>query len=101
MSLTSSPMTLTIKHILLGKVWFLHEMTIQVFAKCYEMEEHLKSTKIISQESIGMMTKPYSKYEDNGFEIGFSFFVLTDPDCDGTNSLKGIFGWSGYHNTHF
>jgi CubicO group peptidase (beta-lactamase class C family) len=60
-----------------------------------------KGHKIIAQESIDMMTRPYSKNEDNGFEIGFSFFVLTDPDRDGTNSPKGIFGWSGYHNTHF
>ncbi|MFT5077305.1 MAG: CubicO group peptidase (beta-lactamase class C family) [Flavobacteriaceae bacterium] len=60
-----------------------------------------KEQKIISQESIDMMTKPYSKDDDNGFEIGFSFFVLTDPDRDGTNSPKGIFGWAGYHNTHF
>jgi CubicO group peptidase (beta-lactamase class C family) len=60
-----------------------------------------KEQKIISQESIDMMTRPYSKDDDNGFEIGFSFFVLTDPDRDGTNSPKGIFGWSGYHNTHF
>jgi CubicO group peptidase (beta-lactamase class C family) len=60
-----------------------------------------KGQKIISQESIDMMTRPYSKNDDNGFEIGFSFFVLTDPDRDGTNSPKGIFGWSGAHNTHF
>jgi CubicO group peptidase (beta-lactamase class C family) len=60
-----------------------------------------KAQKIISQESIDMMTRPYSKDEDNGFEIGFSFFVLTAPDRDGTNSPKGIYGWSGAHNTHF
>jgi CubicO group peptidase (beta-lactamase class C family) len=60
-----------------------------------------KAQKIIAQESIDMMTRPYSKDEDNGFEIGFSFFVLTAPDRDGTNSPKGIYGWSGAHNTHF
>ena len=57
--------------------------------------------KIISQESINMMTKSYSKIEDDPFDYGFSFFVLRDPDLDGTNSSKGIYGWSGYHNTHF
>ena len=57
--------------------------------------------KIISQESINMMTKSYSKIEDDPFDYGFSFFVLRDTDLDGTNSSKGIFGWSGYHNTHF
>ena len=57
--------------------------------------------KIISQESINMMTKSYSKMEGDPFDYGFSLFVLRDPDLDGTNSSKGIFGWSGYHNTHF
>jgi CubicO group peptidase (beta-lactamase class C family) len=57
--------------------------------------------KIISQESINLMTKAYSKIENDPFDYGFSFFVLRDPDLDGTNSSKGIYGWSGYHNTHF
>ena len=57
--------------------------------------------KIISQESINMMTKAYSKIENDPFDYGFSLFVLRDPDLDGTNSSKGIYGWSGYHNTHF
>ena len=57
--------------------------------------------KIISQESINMMTKSYSKIEGDPFDYGFSLFVLKDPVLDGTNSSKGIYGWSGYHNTHF
>jgi CubicO group peptidase (beta-lactamase class C family) len=57
--------------------------------------------QIISQESINMMTKSYSKIEGDPFDYGFSLFVLRDPVLDGTNSSKGIFGWSGYHNTHF
>lgn len=57
--------------------------------------------KIISQESINMMTKAHSKIENDPFDYGFSLFVLRDPDLDGTNSSKGIYGWSGYHNTHF
>ena len=28
-------------------------------------------------------------------------FVLDDPIVDGTGSTKGIYGWSGYHGTHF
>lgn len=28
-------------------------------------------------------------------------FVLDDPLVDGTRSTKGIYGWSGYHGTHF
>lgn len=60
-----------------------------------------KGKKIISQESINMMTKAYSKIENDPFDYGFSFFVLRDSDLDGTNTSKGIYGWSGYHNTHF
>jgi CubicO group peptidase (beta-lactamase class C family) len=47
------------------------------------------------------MTKAHSKIENDPFDYGFSLFVLRDPDLDGTNSSKGIYGWSGYHNTHF
>ena len=36
-----------------------------------------------------------------GFYYGFSLFVLENPEIDNTNSTKGIYGWSGYHNTHF
>ena len=66
--------------------------------------------KIISQNSINLMTKKYSdsypseEYADTrklGFYYGFSLFVLDNPEIDGTGSSKGIFGWSGYHNTHF
>ena len=66
--------------------------------------------RIISQKSIDLMTKKYSdsypleEYADIrklGFYFGFSLFVLENPEIDGTNSSKGIYGWSGYHNTHF
>jgi len=60
-----------------------------------------KGEKIITQESIDMMTGSYSKIEGDPFDYGFSLFVLRDPVLDGTNSSKGIFGWAGYHNTHF
>ena len=60
-----------------------------------------KGQEIISQKSIDLMTKPYSEIEGDPFVRGFSLFVLKDPVLDGTNSSKGIFGWSGYHNTHF
>jgi CubicO group peptidase (beta-lactamase class C family) len=36
-----------------------------------------------------------------GFYYGFSLFVLEDPKVDGVGASKGIWGWSGYHNTHF
>ena len=66
--------------------------------------------KIISQNSINLMTKKYSQSYPNeefadtrklGFYYGFSLFVLENPEIDNTNSTKGIYGWSGYHNTHF
>ena len=66
--------------------------------------------KIISQNSINLITKKYSQSYPNeefadtrklGFYYGFSLFVLENPEIDNTNSTKGIYGWSGYHNTHF
>ncbi|MDC3276872.1 beta-lactamase family protein [Flavobacteriaceae bacterium] len=66
--------------------------------------------KIISHNSINLMTKKYSQsypseeFADTrklGFYYGFSLFVLENTEIDNTNSSKGIFGWSGYHNTHF
>ena len=38
---------------------------------------------------------------NSGFGYAFSMFSLEEPLLDGTGSPKGIFGWSGYHNTHF
>ena len=69
-----------------------------------------KGKRIISEKSIGIMTKKYSssypeeEFADTrklGFNYGFSMFVLDDPIVDGTGSTKGIYGWSGYHGTHF
>ncbi len=77
--------------------------------------------QIISEESIKIMTTPVSKGSMGGhplspryhgldeserryyygFDNAFSFFVLTNRYLDGTNSPEGIFGWAGYHNTHF
>ena len=69
-----------------------------------------KGKRIISEKSIGIMTTKYSssypeeEFADSsklGFNYGFSMFVLSDPAVDGTGSTKGIYGWSGYHGTHF
>ena len=65
-----------------------------------------KGEKIIDYSSIELMSKPYTKNRIesgyySGFDIGYSFFNLQEPLLDGTNSSKGIYGWSGYHNTHF
>ena len=61
----------------------------------------LNGHNIISKKSIDEMTQPYSKIPDDPFDIGYSLFVLRDSKADGTNSSEGIYGWSGYHNTHF
>ena len=69
-----------------------------------------KGKQIISKESIKMMTAKHTEgYPLNenapknyqGFYLGFSLFVLDDPEVDGANSSKGIWGWGGYHNTSF
>ena len=69
-----------------------------------------KGKRIITEKSIGIMTNKYSSFYPNeefadtrklGFNYGFSMFVLDDPVVDGTGSTKGIYGWSGYHGTHF
>ena len=57
--------------------------------------------RIISKSSIKLMTNNYTQLEYNPFHYGFSLFVLNDSRFDGTNSPNGIYGWSGYHNTHF
>ncbi|MGB1020095.1 MAG: serine hydrolase domain-containing protein [Flavobacteriaceae bacterium] len=59
------------------------------------------NTAIISEKSIEEMTQSYTKMPNDPFDYGYSLFVLNDPKSDGTNSSKGIYGWSGYHNTHF
>ena len=62
--------------------------------------------RIISPKTFSLMTKAVSGTEisrgyDDGMAYAFSFFTLQEPMLDGTGSPKGIFGWSGYHNTHF
>ncbi len=57
--------------------------------------------RIISKSSIKLMTNNYTQLEYNPFHYGFSLFVLNNSRFDGTNSPNGIYGWSGYHNTHF
>lgn len=60
-----------------------------------------EGNQIISQESIDLMTTAHTTMDNDPFDYGFSLFVLRDPAMDGTNSSEGIYGWSGYHNTHF
>jgi len=64
-----------------------------------------RGTRMISEESLEEMVTVRS--EDifpefmTGMDMGFSVFVLSDPAAEGSAAPPGIFGWSGYHNTHF
>ena len=69
------------------------------------------NNRIISEESIKIMTSKYSNgYPDpnepnvfplEGQAYGFTFSVLEDSDAWGSGAPNGIYGWSGYHNTWF
>ena len=77
--------------------------TLEDYAKFCKMllnDGELNSNRIISKSSIDLMTEKHSE-GTAGFYNAFSLFVLEDPEEDGRNSSKGIYGWSGYHNTHF
>ena len=87
--------------------------SMEDYARFCEMLAHqgvFRGKRIISQKSISTMTARWSKgYPDEpnsfppirGYTNGFSFFVLDDPSVHEQNVPKGIYGWVGYHNTHF
>ena len=71
---------------------------------------NFRGKQIISENSIATMTKkwsggsseePNSHEELEGHYIGFSLFVLDDPSKKESTVPKGVYGWAGYHNTHF
>jgi CubicO group peptidase (beta-lactamase class C family) len=113
-----------------GFTYLLDEMTYQTDSRAHFGDAGLVSTmedysrfcemlvsggqfrgkQIITPESIATMTKKWSSgfpEEANAFpELeghynGFSLFVLEDPSKKETRVPKGIYGWAGYHNTHF
>jgi CubicO group peptidase (beta-lactamase class C family) len=62
--------------------------------------------QIISAASLKLMTTTVTPPQlsggySSGFGYAYSVFNLVEPALDGTGSPAGIFGWSGYHNTHF
>ena len=78
------------------------------YAKFCEMLANngdFRGRRIVSPQSIEAIRTVHS--EDvfpelmPGVDMGFSVFVITDPEADGTHAPRGVFGWSGYHNTHF
>ena len=89
--------------------------TMKDFAKFCEMlvnKGNYNGIQIVSKKGIEIMTSKYSNgYPDPnepyafpdlvGYYYGFTFCVLEKPELDGTGAPKGIYGWSGYNNTHF
>ena len=85
--------------------------TMEDYARFCEMllgNGVFRGQKIIGKTSIRTMLKPWSKGANDalheklkGYHYGFSVFVLDDPMADDSNVPKGIWGWAGYHNTHF
>ena len=63
--------------------------------------------RILTQASIDQMTTPLSMdimfemEQPTGMDMGYSVFVMRDSAPEGTAAPAGIYGWSGYHNTHF
>ncbi len=63
--------------------------------------------RILTQKSIARMTKPISVNimsemgQPSGMDMGYSVFVIRDAAPEGSAAPAGVFGWSGYHNTHF
>ena len=66
-----------------------------------------RGEEIVSKKSIEKMTQTWSAPVGTthghlkGYHYGFSVFILNDPMADDRNVPKGIWGWAGYHNTHF
>ena len=87
--------------------------TMEDYGRFCEMlvtDGKFRGKQIISSESIATMTRKWAggfPEEPNAFEQlkghynGFSLFVLKDPSQKETNVPQGIYGWAGYHNTHF
>ena len=64
---------------------------------------NFRGKQIISAKSIATMTKEWTPEQPSepGYHYGFSIFVLSDPEKDNPDVPAGIYGWSGWHNTHF
>ena len=62
---------------------------------------------LLNQETWSLMLEDHLKdnlHDDGkarGLHHGLGFWVLEDPTKQGSSSPSGIFGWSGYHTTHF
>ena len=86
--------------------------TMNDYSKFCEMlvnKGEFKGNKIMSEKSIKLMKKKWADWPGEnelfnkmkGYHNGFSVFVLNNPKEDNPNVPRGIWGWAGYHNTHF
>ena len=63
--------------------------------------------QIISRETLNLMLKdqlgtiPGFGGRESPRVLGFGFHILNNTEMDNTGSPAGIFGWGGYHTTHF
>lgn len=63
--------------------------------------------KILSEETLSLMLSDQlgkiTGYGGKGSanHLGLGFYVLKDPGLGGDGAPKGIYGWGGYHTTHF
>ena len=82
------------------------------FCQMLVNEGEFKGNKILSKESFQLMlekhTEPYPNDDEPylfpdlpGNYFAFNFSVLENTELDGTGAPVGVYGWSGYHNTHF
>lgn len=63
--------------------------------------------KILKQETLAMMLSdqlgdtPGFDGEKRGQVLGLGFWVLKEPHKEGKGRPEGLYGWGGYHTTHF
>ncbi|MEC9477178.1 MAG: serine hydrolase domain-containing protein [Planctomycetota bacterium] len=64
---------------------------------------NFRGKQIINADSIATMTRAWTPEQPNdpGYHYGFSIFVLSAPEKDNPDVPAGIYGWAGWHNTHF
>lgn len=73
---------------------------------------NFNGAQIISEKSFDLMlqkhTEPYPNEDEPylfpdmpGHYFAFNFSVLENEEADLTGAPAGVYGWSGYHNTHF
>lgn len=74
------------------------------FAQCLMQKGSFKGKKIISEESMALMTTPYYRNISQilpGYDFGLGLGIHADQDRSGVLSAKGEFFWNGALNTCF